>query len=78
MDKKNTLVEEKAQVADVNWTESRQRGRVVWSAVITVTRIKSSWFNPRPRHVAASLDKMPYDAYLLVELKQAANYLDRL
>ena len=39
------------------WAEispSRQRGRVVWGAVITATRIEGSWFNPRPRHAQTS------------------------
>ena len=37
------------------------------------------WFNPRPRRVVASLDKMINAAYLyLAKLTQAVNYLDKM
>ena len=40
--------------------------------------IERSGFNPRPRHLVASLDKTPCDAFLcLVELKHAVNCPDK-
>ena len=43
-----------------------KRHWVVYSALIAVTRIEWSWYNPRSRHIAASLDETLYGAFLLL------------